>query len=125
MKQLILLLSMIMVLMAGTVRADPETFTWTNPTQYVDGTAIPAAKQALIKTHLYWATTSNGPWIEFASVSNGTSSYSGTPPANYGIVAYYTLTVELDGALSAFLLPAVAYTRPFPACNAPTNLIIK
>jgi hypothetical protein len=112
-------------LFVGIASADPETFSWTNPTLYVDGTTIPAAKQALIKTHLFWGTVATGPWTEFAAVTGGAQTYAGTPPPDRGIQAYYTLTWELDGLQSAYLTPAIAYTRPFIACNPGTNFTIK
>jgi hypothetical protein len=112
-------------LFVGAAIADPETFTWTNPTTYIDGSAIPSAKLAQIKTHLFYGMAATGPWTEFAVVSGGAGSYSGTPPPDRGIQAYYTLTSELDGVQSAYVVPSVAYTRPFIACNPPAGLTIK
>ena len=125
MKKLFSLTMLGLLLFVASAAAEPETFTWTNPTLYVDGTAIPAAKQALIKTHLFWGMVSTGPWTEFASVSAGAQTYIGVPPPDRGIQAYYTLTSELDGVPSAYLMPAVAYTRPYIACNPASNFTIK
>ena len=102
-----------------------ETFTWTNPTIYVDGSTIPVTKQTQIKTHIFWGTSISGPWTEFAVVIGGVANYTGTPPPERGILAYYTITAELDGIQSAHMLPPVAYTRPTIACNPGSNLVIK
>jgi hypothetical protein len=114
-----------LLLFVASAGAEPETFSWTNPTTYVDGSAIPSAKQAQIKTHLFWGTAMSGPWTEFAAVSAGAMTYAGTPPPDRGVQAYYTLTWELDGVQSAYLTPAIAYTRPYIACNPGTNFTIK
>jgi hypothetical protein len=121
-KMLVGLLILLTFALSGS--AFPETFTWSNPTVYVDGSAIPTAKQVLVKTHLFWGTSASGPWTEFAVVTAGAITYTGTPPPERGVVAYYTLTAELDGIQSAKMLPSISYTRPFVACNPGSNLAI-
>jgi hypothetical protein len=125
MKKMLSMTMLGVLLFVASAGAEPETFSWSNPTMYVDGSAIPSAKQTLIKTHLFWGPATTGPWTEFAVVTGGATSYLGTPPAERGILAYYTLTAELDGAQSAYLTPAVSYTRPYIACNPPSGLTIK
>jgi hypothetical protein len=121
----ILLALLILFTFALSGSALSETFTWTNPTEYIDSTAIPSAKQAQIKTHIFWGTLIGGPWTEFAAVSAGATTYVGTPPPERGVMAYYTMAWELDGMQSAYLTPAVAYMRPFVACKSGSNLVIK
>ena len=123
MKKIFALLFLLTLALGGS--AFSETFTWTNPTTYVDGSAISTAKQATIKTHLYYGSVNTGPWIEFTLVSNGLMAYTGTPPPDRGVQAYYTLTWELDGVQSAYLTPAISYKRPYIACNPGSNLAIK
>ena len=101
-----------------------ETFTWQNPTEYVDGTPISSQDQAKIKIHIYWSTSSNGPWTEFATVENGANQWIGTPPVARGVTAYYTLRAELNGQFSDYMTPAVAYTRPFVPTKSPSGLTI-
>jgi hypothetical protein len=125
MKRFLSVLLLGLLIFVTGAMAEPETFTWTNPTVYVDGSAIPSAKQVQIKTHLFWSLTSTGPWTDFAIVSGGAATYVGTPPAERGIQAYYTLTSELDGVQSAYLTPSVVYTRPYIACNPGSGLTIK
>lgn len=122
-KLLLVLLILFTFILSGSALS--ETFTWSNPTTYVDNSAITTANQALIKTHLFWGTSATGPWTEFAVVSGGLATYTGTPPAGRGIVAYYTVTAELDSIQSAYMLPAISYTRPFVACKPGSNLVIK
>lgn len=124
MKKLLLAL-LILFTFALSGSALSETFTWSNPTLYVDGSVIPTAKQALIKTHLFWGSATSGPWTEFASITGGVATYIGTPPPARGVIAYYTITAELDSVQSAYMLPAVAFTRPFVACNPGSNLVIQ
>ena len=123
MKKILALLLLIAFALGGS--AFSETFTWTNPTTYVDGSAISSAKQAQIKTHMFWGTSTTGPWTEFAVIGGGAVSYAGTPPTERGATAHYTLTTELDGMHSAYLTPAVPYTRPYIACNPGSGLVIK
>ncbi len=123
MKKMLALLFLFMFVLSGSALS--ETFTWTNPTAYVDGSTIPSAKQAQIKTHIFWGTIAGGPWTEFTAVSNGAMIYVGAPPPERGVAAYYTMAWELDGVQSAYLAPAVSYTRPFIACTTGSNLVIK
>ncbi|MBU1013327.1 MAG: hypothetical protein KKG99_09995 [Bacteroidetes bacterium] len=123
MKKIFALLILFIFALSGSVLS--ETFTWTNPTTYVDGSVISVAKQAIIKTHLYYGTVSTGPWTQFGLVSNGAITYTGTPPPDRGIQAYYTLAWELDGVQSAYFTPSLAYTRPLIACNPGSNFVIK
>lgn len=123
MKKLLALLVLSVFVFTGSVMA--ETFSWSNPTTYVDGSAIPTAKEATIKTHLFYGIASTGPFTEFAIVSGGLATYTGTPPPDRGVAAYYTLTSELDAAQSVFMTPAIAYTREFIACTPGSNLTIK
>lgn len=123
MKKILALLFLFTLVLGGS--AFSETFTWTNPTTYVDGSEITPAKKATIKTHLYYATVSTGPWTQFAAAPNGAMTYTGTPPPDRGVQAYYTLACELDGVQSAHLTPAISYTRPYIACNPGSNLVIK
>jgi hypothetical protein len=123
MKKMLALLFLFTFVLSGSALS--ETFTWTNPTTYVDGSAIPSTKQAQIKTHIFWGTLVAGPWTEFATVSTGATIYVGTPPPERGVAAYYTMAWELDGVQSAYLTPAVSYTRPFVACSPGSNLVIK
>ena len=116
---------LILFIFALSGSALSETFTWSNPTVYEDGSAIPTVKLALIKTHLFWGSAIGGPWTEFAVVIGGVATYVGTPPPARGVIAYYTMTAELDNTQSAYMLPAVAYTRPFIACNPGSNLVIR
>ena len=123
MKKILLAMVLLTLTLGGS--AFSETFTWTNPTTYVDGSAISTVKQATIKTHLFWGPATSGPWTQFALVSAGLMTYTGTPPPDRGIQAYYTLACELDGVQSAYLTPAISYIRPYIACNPGSNLVIK
>lgn len=125
MKKILILLFLFTFVLVLSGSALSETFTWTNPTTYIDGSAISVAKQATIKSHLFYGTVSTGPWTEFALISNGAMTYTGTPPLDRGIQAYYTLAWELDGVQSAYLTPAISYTRPYIACSPGSNLMIK
>lgn len=123
MKKLCLIAVIALVLSVGGL-AFGETFSWTNPTEYTDGSPISSQDQGKIKTHIYWSTSGNGPWTEFAMVENGASQWVGTPPAQRGVQAYYTLRAELNGLLSDYMMPAVAYTRPFVPTKSPSGLTI-
>jgi len=123
MKKILALLLLVGLVLSGS--AFSETFTWTNPTTYVDGSTISAAKKATIKTHLFSGPASEGPWTSFATSSPGSTTYTGAPPPERGIQAYYTLVWELDGVRSAYLTPSIPYTRPFIACSPGTNFVIK
>ena len=100
-----------------------ETITWTNPTEYTDGSPISSQDQAALKTHIYWGTSANGPWTEFALVENGANTWSGKLPAARGQLAYYTLKSELHNLLSDYCTP-VSYTVPFIPTKSPVGLTI-
>jgi hypothetical protein len=126
MRRLFMVFILLIVLLALFIKfSGAETFTWSNPTTYVDGSAISAAKQAQIKTHIFYGSVSTGPFTEFAVANAGTTTYTGPLPVDVGISAYYTLKSELDGLQSAYLTPAIAYTRAPIACSSGSNLAIK
>jgi hypothetical protein len=123
MKKIVLAVSVLM-LMVLPVWVLAETLTWTNPTQYTDGSAISPEDQAKLKTHIYWSTKSDSGWVEFAVVENGANTWAGQLPANRGVTAYYTLRSELNGLLSDYMSPSVSYVRPFIPTKAPSGLTI-
>jgi hypothetical protein len=68
---------------------------WSAPQTYTNGMAVPAAKQAQIIYHLFV----DG--VEFATVPNGLTTWTGNLPQVVGEVKSYTATAELDGTTSA------------------------
>lgn len=99
---------------APTCPWDAACLSWAAPTQYVDGTALPASSIASYTVEA--AATSAGPWTLVATVTAPTTAYQRRPVS--GSQTYRVNAVLVSGATSA---PSGSVTdvTTEPAPNAP------
>ena len=107
----------------GTTAAVAATLSWTGPTLYTDGTAIPSAKIATITYKTYYGSSASGPWTAGPVTGAGALSASVAEPAP-GTTQWYTLEAALDNQVSGKAV-AVSKTSPFKNPNPPGNLWIQ
>ena len=109
---------MVLCVMVFAITASAATLSWTGPTTYTDGTAIPTTK-----TKTYTAKSSGsatGPWTSEGTTTSTSRTVSG-PAA--GETMHYTVSVNVDGIDSVNATP-VSKTAGFPTPSAPTGLQI-
>ena len=109
---------MVLCMMVLAITASAATLSWTGPTTYTDGTAIPTTK-----TKTYTAKSSSaatGPWTSEGTTTSNNKTVS-EPAA--GAIKYYTVSVNVDGQDSVNATP-VSKTAGFPTPSAPTGLQI-
>mgnify|MGYP001589505556 CR=1 FL=1 len=107
-RMLTVLLGMLLILTANVVKA--ANLSWTGPTLYVDGTAIPTADQARITYIPYSGATSSGPWTAGTGTSAGATTAVMADPAPGGS-RWYTVDATLDGMTG---VKAVAASKSVP-----------
>ena len=88
------------------------TLSWTGPTTYTDGSAIPAADQARITYTPYTGASASGPWTARPATVAGATSAT-VPDPSPGATLYYTVDATLDGMTSAKVSPPVSKTAPY------------
>lgn len=98
-------------------------FTWSNPTTYVDGTALPA--NLIDHTLISWGTTKGGPYPNQASSTSGSATSLDMPyPATVGsyyAVAVTVLTTGAQSGPSVEVVKTIVETVPkAPILNPPT-----
>jgi len=99
------------------------TLSWTAPTTYTDGSAIPAVDQARITYTPYTGASATGPWSARPSTSAGATS-TAVPDPSPGTTLYYTLDCTLDGQTSVRAV-AVSKSLPFLVPAAPSGLSVQ
>lgn len=110
----VLVLSM---LLSGIASAAERTVSWTNPTQYTDGTALPAS--AIQRTTVVWG--SNPDQLIHTAVVNGSATSTVIDfPVGTHFVAARTTAGNTDSALSNIAQITIAP----PAPNPPSNLTV-
>ena len=101
---------------AGMSHAETVDASWSLPTTYNDGTAIPSSVQASIVTTVYIGTGLTGPWEAVGTSSSGATSLTGLSlDLKRGQRYYFTVTAMLNGQTSAYS-PAIVYCK---ACSNP------
>jgi hypothetical protein len=99
-----------------------DVLTWTHPTQYVDGTALPA--NLIAKTVIVWGNTPGGPWPNTVDVPAPATTLTVQRGANpYGTRCYKAATVLTTGAQSSYSVEGCK-TVAQPS-KAPTDLAVQ
>ena len=94
------LILVVVILLAMVGMAQAATLSWTAPTTYTDGSAIPTT---LTKTYsMKSGSASSGPWSA-EGTTTGTSGTVSEPSA--GTTKWYTVSVTVSGVESANATP--------------------
>ena len=99
------------------------TFSWTNPTTYVDGSAIPPDLKKEIVTRIY-LQGADGVWKIIVTSDPGTTSWTGMVvdvirgvPNKY----VYDCLIPAKSNPSAKSAPPLEYTAPYLPLSPPTD----
>lgn len=114
------------VMLAFGIRVEAETVTWSNPSTYTDGSAIPAAKKAQLSTEIQYKLGA-GSYTPFGTATGGASTFVAPYVTPGGGTSYWRLrsiSVGDNNSTSAWSTD-YPFARGFQAPDAPQPVSVQ